>query len=111
MRRGVWVGNRDPLVDGCPCPACRHHDRDYISYLSRAEELTAARLIVLPNPTAMHAQHSHDRARVSSTNTGWVFSQVPPLGMQLASTADESRSRERERTPSSLNLLGWVERR
>jgi queuine tRNA-ribosyltransferase len=54
MRKGGWVGNREPLVAGCPCPACRRHDRDYISYLSRAEELTAVRLIVLHNLTYMH---------------------------------------------------------
>ena len=53
MRKGGWAGNREPLVEGCPCPACRCHDRDYISYLSRAEELTAVRLIVLHNLTYM----------------------------------------------------------
>jgi len=53
MRKGRWVGNREPLVEGCLCPACRRHDRDYISYLSRAEELTAVRLIVLHNLTYM----------------------------------------------------------
>jgi queuine tRNA-ribosyltransferase len=54
LRKGRWVGDRDPIVEGCPCPACQHHDRDYISYLSRAEELTAVRLIVLHNLTYMH---------------------------------------------------------
>jgi queuine tRNA-ribosyltransferase len=54
MRKGAWVGNREPLVAGCPCPACQRHDRDYVSYLSRAEELTAVRLIVLHNLTYMH---------------------------------------------------------
>ncbi len=54
LRKGGWAGNREPLADGCPCPACRRHDRDYISYLSRAEELTAVRLIVLHNLTYMH---------------------------------------------------------
>jgi queuine tRNA-ribosyltransferase len=49
LRKGRWVGDRSPLVEGCPCPACGRHDRDYLSYLSRAEELTAVRLIVLHN--------------------------------------------------------------
>jgi queuine tRNA-ribosyltransferase len=53
MRKGGWAGNREPLVAGCPCPACRRHDRDYVSYLSRAEELTAVRLLVLHNLTYM----------------------------------------------------------
>lgn len=54
MRKGRWVGDREPLVEGCPCPACQRHDRDYVSYLSRAEELTAVRLLVLHNLTYMH---------------------------------------------------------
>jgi queuine tRNA-ribosyltransferase len=53
LRKGRWVGDRAPIVAGCPCPACAHHDRDYISFLSRAEELTAVRLIVLHNLTYM----------------------------------------------------------
>jgi queuine tRNA-ribosyltransferase len=53
LRKGRWVGDHSPLVAGCPCPACTHHDRDYISFLSRTEELTAVRLIVLHNLTYM----------------------------------------------------------
>jgi queuine tRNA-ribosyltransferase len=66
MRKGTWVGNRDPLVDGCPCPACRHHDRDYVSYLSRAEELTAVRLIVLHNLTYMQQLTAHARTAIQA---------------------------------------------
>ena len=50
-RKAGWEGNREPLVDGCPCDACTRHDRDYLSYLSRAEELTAVRLLCLHNLT------------------------------------------------------------
>jgi queuine tRNA-ribosyltransferase len=53
LRKAGWEGSRDPLVEGCPCPACQRHDRDYLSYLSRAEELTAVRLICLHNLTYM----------------------------------------------------------
>ena len=53
LRKAGFEGDRAPLVDGCPCPACQHHDRDYLSYLSRAEELTAVRLICLHNLTYM----------------------------------------------------------
>jgi queuine tRNA-ribosyltransferase len=66
MRKGGWVGNREPLVAGCPCPACRRHDRDYLSYLSRAEELTAVRLIVLHNLTYMHQLTTHARAAIEA---------------------------------------------
>jgi queuine tRNA-ribosyltransferase len=53
LRKAGWEGDRRPLVEGCPCPACSRHDRDYVSYLSRAEELTAVRLLVLHNLTYM----------------------------------------------------------
>ncbi len=66
MRKGTWVGNREPLVAGCPCPACQHHDRDYVSYLSRAEELTAVRLIVLHNLTYMHELTAHARTAIEA---------------------------------------------
>lgn len=66
MRKGRWVGDRRPLVEGCPCPACRRHDRDYVSYLSRAEELTAVRLIVLHNLTYMRELTTHARAAIET---------------------------------------------
>jgi queuine tRNA-ribosyltransferase len=66
LRKGGWVGDREPIVAGCPCPACRRHDRDYLSYLSRAEELTAVRLIVLHNLTYMHELTAHARAAIEA---------------------------------------------
>ncbi len=26
-------GSREPIVEGCPCPACREHTRGYLHYL------------------------------------------------------------------------------
>jgi len=66
LRKGAWVGNREPLVDGCPCPACQRHDRDYVSYLSRAEELTAVRLLVTHNLTYMHQLTTHARTAIEA---------------------------------------------
>src|SRR6188472_4017260 len=66
LRKGRWVGDRSPLVEGCPCPACTRHDRDYISYLSRAEELTAVRLIVLHNLTYMRELTTHARRAIQA---------------------------------------------
>jgi len=64
LRKGRWVGDRAPLVEGCPCPACTRHDRDYLSYLSRAEELTAVRLVVLHNLVYMRELTDHARAAI-----------------------------------------------
>jgi len=66
LRKGRWVGDRSPLVEGCPCPACQRHDRDYVSYLSRAEELTAVRLIVLHNLVYMRELTVHARAAIAA---------------------------------------------
>jgi queuine tRNA-ribosyltransferase len=64
LRKAGWAGDRNPLVEGCPCPACRNHDRDYLSYLSRAEELTAVRLLCLHNLTYMQALTAHARTAI-----------------------------------------------
>ncbi len=46
-------GSREPIADGCPCPACRQHTRGYLHYLARRRELTGARLVTLHNLTFM----------------------------------------------------------
>ena len=66
LRKAGWEGNRDPIADGCPCPACRHHDRDYLSYLSRAEELTAVRLLCLHNLTYMRELVANARTAIEA---------------------------------------------
>jgi queuine tRNA-ribosyltransferase len=40
----------EPILDGCPCPACSAgYSRAYLHYLLRAGELTAIRLVTLHN--------------------------------------------------------------
>lgn len=43
--------SKAPIVEGCPCVACTNFTRGYIHYLSRAEEMTGARLVTLHNLT------------------------------------------------------------
>ena len=45
--------SREPIAEGCTCPACREHTRGYLHYLLRAGEPTAARLLTLHNLTFM----------------------------------------------------------
>ncbi|MGE5282635.1 MAG: tRNA guanosine(34) transglycosylase Tgt [Chloroflexota bacterium] len=84
LRKSGFEGDRQPLVEGCPCTACRHHDRDYVSYLSRAEELTAVRLICLHNLTYMHELTNNARAAIEAGSFGSYASGVlagsPPWG-------------------------------
>jgi queuine tRNA-ribosyltransferase len=40
----------EPLLDGCPCPACAHgYTRAYVHYLLKAREQTAQRLLTIHN--------------------------------------------------------------
>lgn len=48
--KGAWREGTDPILDGCPCPACSAgFTRGYLHYLLRARELTALRLVTLHN--------------------------------------------------------------
>jgi queuine tRNA-ribosyltransferase len=50
LAKGRFAGNDDPLLDGCPCPACAHgYTRGYLHYLLRAHEIIAMRLLTIHN--------------------------------------------------------------
>jgi queuine tRNA-ribosyltransferase len=66
LRKSGHQGDRNPIADGCPCSACQHHDRDYLSYLSRAEELTAVRLLCLHNLTYLQELTTHAREAIET---------------------------------------------
>lgn len=66
LRKAGHEGNREPIAVGCPCPACSNHDRDYVSYLSRAEELTAVRLLSLHNLTYLWELMKGARAAIEA---------------------------------------------
>ena len=53
LAKSASSASREPIAEGCPCPACREHTRAYLHYLVRAGELTGARLITLHNLTFM----------------------------------------------------------
>jgi len=70
LRKAGYEGNREPIVAGCPCPACTYHDRDYLSYLSRAEELTAVRLLCLHNLTYLYELMKGARTAIEAGTFG-----------------------------------------
>lgn len=82
LRKPGWEGDREPIAPGCPCAACRHHDRDYLSYLSRAEELTAVRLLCLHNLTYMQQLMTGARTAIQSATfdsySASILSGTPP---------------------------------
>jgi queuine tRNA-ribosyltransferase len=65
LRSGANALDQSPLVDGCPCPACRDHTRAYVHYLVRREELTGVRLLSLHNLTYLERLVSGARAAIA----------------------------------------------
>jgi queuine tRNA-ribosyltransferase len=50
LKKAVWRTCEQPLMEGCPCPACaRGLSRAYLSYLARSGELTGMRLLTHHN--------------------------------------------------------------
>ncbi|HEX2413463.1 MAG TPA: tRNA guanosine(34) transglycosylase Tgt [Solirubrobacteraceae bacterium] len=50
LAKGRFRTDDEPLLDGCPCPACGHgYSRAYLHYLIKAHEQTAQRLLTLHN--------------------------------------------------------------
>jgi queuine tRNA-ribosyltransferase len=50
LAKGRWRESPEPILEGCPCPACAAgFSRSYLHYLLRAGELTALRLVTLHN--------------------------------------------------------------
>ena len=75
------AGFRDddaPIADGCPCEACARHSRAYLHYLSRAKELTGARLLTLHNLTYM--QQLTEGARVAIRDGSFATFKQQQLG-------------------------------
>ena len=76
IRKPGQEGDERPLVEGCPCPACQNHDRDYLSYLSRSEELTAVRLLSLHNLTYMERLAAEAREAIGDGRFGDLVDSV-----------------------------------
>jgi queuine tRNA-ribosyltransferase len=50
LAKARWREADEPLLDGCPCPACAHgYSRAYLHYLLKAHEQTAMRLLTIHN--------------------------------------------------------------
>jgi queuine tRNA-ribosyltransferase len=73
LTKGLWRDSPEPLLEGCPCPACsRGLSRAYLSYLARAGELTGMRLLTLHNLTFIARLMSDLREAVVQGRLGEV---------------------------------------
>jgi queuine tRNA-ribosyltransferase len=66
LTKGDSRDSREPIVAGCPCPACTQHTRGYLHYLARGKELTGARLLTLHNLTFMAELMTGIRAAIAA---------------------------------------------
>jgi queuine tRNA-ribosyltransferase len=50
LAKASWRGSQEPIMEGCPCPACSAgFTRGYINYALKAGETTGPRLLTLHN--------------------------------------------------------------
>ena len=68
LKKAAHRESREPISEGCPCPACSDHTRGYLHHLARTNELTGARLITLHNLTFMKALMDGIRASILAAN-------------------------------------------
>ncbi len=70
VRNAALAEDREPLVAGCPCLACTSHDRAYVHYLCRIQELTAVRLLAIHNLTYLERLVRGARAAIAAGGFG-----------------------------------------
>jgi queuine tRNA-ribosyltransferase len=67
LTQARWREADDPLLDGCPCPACASGlSMAYLSYLVRSHELTGMRLLTLHNLTYLARLMADLRAAIAA---------------------------------------------
>jgi queuine tRNA-ribosyltransferase len=65
LYKSRWKTADEPLLEGCPCPACSHgYSRAYLHYLLHARETTVQRLLTVHNLAYLQALMAGLRAAV-----------------------------------------------
>ena len=67
LYKSRWKAADEPLLEGCPCPACAHgYSRAYLHYLLHARETTVQRLLTVHNLAYLQALMAGLRAAVDA---------------------------------------------
>jgi queuine tRNA-ribosyltransferase len=86
--KGRWRGSREPILDGCPCPACAAgFTRGYLHYLLRAGELTGLRLVTLHNLSFVARLMADLRAAIDAGHLGAVAAALRAGGAPVGAVA------------------------
>ncbi|MDE3133870.1 MAG: tRNA guanosine(34) transglycosylase Tgt [Acidobacteriota bacterium] len=71
LAKARFKGSREPIMDGCPCPACSAgFSRGYIHYAARAGESTGPRLLTLHNLAYIQRLMADLRDAIESASYG-----------------------------------------
>ena len=67
LAKARWKESDEPLLDGCPCPACAEgYTRAYLHYLLKAREHTAMRLLTIHNLAYLQRLMTELRAAIDA---------------------------------------------
>ena len=67
LYKSRWKTADEPLLEGCPCPACANgYSRAYLHYLLHARETTVQRLLTVHNLAYLQALMAGLRAAVGA---------------------------------------------
>ncbi len=85
LAKARYRGSREPIMDGCPCPACSAgFTRGYIHYAAKARETTGPRLLTIHNLSYIQRLMSDLRAAIEQDRLDEVVAAAlagaPPLG-------------------------------
>lgn len=69
LAKSRWRGSQQPIMEGCPCPACSAgFTRGYIHYAAKAGETTGPRLLTIHNLSFIQRLMSDLRAAIDAGN-------------------------------------------
>jgi queuine tRNA-ribosyltransferase len=77
LTKGRWKDAQEPILDGCPCPACSQgFTRAYLHYLFSIRELTALRLVTLHNLAYIARLMADLRAAISAGTLAQLAAEI-----------------------------------
>ncbi len=85
LAKSRYRGSQEPIMDGCPCPACSAgFTRGYIHYAAKAGETTGPRLLTLHNLSYIQRlmadlRDAIDRAELADTAAAFMAGAAPSV--------------------------------
>ncbi len=114
LRRAAYRDDLRPLVDGCPCLACRRFSRAYLRHLIGAGEILGHRLLTLHNVTHLSTLMAGAREAISAGRFDAFRAETEARlraagdGEDGADAADAGRPQRIGRTVGSARIPGTL---